>query len=47
MADDTSDLRGIAIVGLAGRFPAAPNVGEFWRMLREGADEQGIVADRV
>ena len=38
MTDDTPDLRGIAIVGLAGRFPAAPSVGDFWRMLREGRE---------
>jgi amino acid adenylation domain-containing protein len=28
----------IAIIGLAGRFPGADNVGEFWRNLRDGVD---------
>ena len=29
---------GIAIVGMAGRFPEAANIGEFWRNLTEGRD---------
>ena len=29
---------GIAIVGLAGRFPGARNVGELWRNLLEGRE---------
>src|SRR5262245_892829 len=29
---------GIAIVGMAGRFPGARNVAEFWRNLRDGAE---------
>ncbi|WP_405847024.1 SDR family NAD(P)-dependent oxidoreductase [Streptomyces sp. NBC_01518] len=29
---------GIAIVGMAGRFPGAENVGEFWRNLRDGVE---------
>jgi acyl transferase domain-containing protein/thioesterase domain-containing protein len=28
----------IAIVGLAGRFPGARNIGEFWRNLRDGVE---------
>lgn len=28
----------IAIVGMAGRFPGAPDVGAFWRLLTEGRD---------
>ena len=28
----------LAIVGMAGRFPGAKNVEEFWRNLREGVD---------
>src|SRR3954452_12958597 len=31
-------LDGIAIVGLAGRFPDAPDAGVFWRNLVEGKD---------
>ncbi|MCA1614327.1 MAG: polyketide synthase, partial [Acidobacteria bacterium] len=29
---------GIAIIGMAGRFPGARNVAEFWRNLREGVE---------
>lgn len=32
------DLGAIAIVGVAGRFPGADSVGEFWENLRGGAD---------
>jgi acyl carrier protein len=28
----------IAIVGMAGRFPGAPDVASFWRLLRDGVD---------
>lgn len=31
-------LRGIAIIGMSGRFPKARNLDEFWRNLREGVD---------
>ncbi|KMO28130.1 hypothetical protein VP06_28590 [Methylobacterium aquaticum] len=38
---------GIAIIGLACRFPGAPNPEAFWRMIREGRDAFGPVpADR-
>ncbi|MET0402027.1 MAG: acyltransferase domain-containing protein, partial [Cystobacter sp.] len=37
----------IAIVGMSCRFPGAPSVAAFWRMLREGVDAIGEVpADR-
>ena len=29
---------GIAIVGMAGRFPGAPGIGELWQLLRQGVD---------
>src|SRR5579862_8621947 len=29
---------GIAIVGMAGRFPGADDIGQFWRNLCEGVD---------
>jgi phthiocerol/phenolphthiocerol synthesis type-I polyketide synthase E len=32
------DLFGIAIIGMAGRFPGAGNVDEFWHNLREGVE---------
>jgi len=31
-------LEGVAIIGLAGRFPGARNVTEFWRNLRDGVE---------
>ncbi len=33
-----SDLHGIAIVGLAGRFPGSPSLESFWQNLREGRE---------
>ncbi|WP_167784702.1 type I polyketide synthase [Ramlibacter rhizophilus] len=39
MTAQTENLAGqIAIVGMAGRFPGARNVGELWRLLREGRE---------
>jgi non-ribosomal peptide synthase protein (TIGR01720 family) len=35
----------IAIVGMAGRFPGAGNVEEFWRNLREGVDSISTFTD--
>ncbi|GAA3836685.1 hypothetical protein GCM10022226_68320 [Sphaerisporangium flaviroseum] len=37
-ATETADDRRIAIVGMAGRFPGAADVGAFWRNLREGVE---------
>ncbi|GAA1955225.1 type I polyketide synthase [Kitasatospora viridis] len=37
----------IAIVGMAGRFPGADSVEEFWQLLIEGRDGVGPVPDRV
>ena len=34
---------GIAVIGMAGRFPGAANVGEYWRNLCEGRDAVGEV----
>ncbi len=33
----------IAIVGMAGCFPGAPDIGAFWRLLRDGIDAVGSV----
>jgi len=38
MAHDDHIELGIAIVGMAGRFPGAPSVGALWRLLREGRE---------
>ncbi len=32
------DAEGIAIIGMAGRFPGAPDVRAFWRLLRDGRE---------
>ncbi|HYN84383.1 MAG TPA: amino acid adenylation domain-containing protein, partial [Pyrinomonadaceae bacterium] len=34
----SEDARGIAVVGMAGRFPGARSVGEFWERLRDGVE---------
>ena len=38
-------LQGIAIVGMAGRFPGARDVEEFWRNLREGQEAIRFFSD--
>ncbi|HEX8147994.1 MAG TPA: beta-ketoacyl synthase N-terminal-like domain-containing protein, partial [Pyrinomonadaceae bacterium] len=45
---DASDLMeglGVAIVGMAGRFPGARDVGEFWRNLRGGVESITFFTD--
>src|ERR1043165_9933989 len=37
-AEESSTPDGIAIVGMAGRFPGAADIHEFWRNLREGVE---------
>ncbi len=44
VSDTTSDA--LAIIGMAGSFPGAPDVGAFWRLLRDGIDAIGEVPDR-
>src|ERR1700732_2289892 len=36
--ESSSLLEGVAIIGLAGRFPGAQNVAEFWRNQLEGVE---------
>ncbi|QCK84370.1 SDR family NAD(P)-dependent oxidoreductase [Phreatobacter aquaticus] len=38
MSTETAPAGGIAIVGMAGRFPGADDIDAFWRLLREGRD---------
>jgi acyl transferase domain-containing protein len=38
VGEDRSSGRGIAIIGMSGRFPGARNVDEFWRNLASGFD---------
>ena len=41
----THDSESIAIVGMAGRFPGASNVDEFWRNLRDGVESISFFTD--
>jgi acyl transferase domain-containing protein len=38
MEHEAADGAGMAVIGLAGRFPGARNVAEFWRNLRDGVE---------
>lgn len=35
----------IAIVGMSGRFPGAPTLGDFWRNLRDGVESRTLFTD--
>src|ERR1043165_2701969 len=39
------EVEGIAIVGMAGRFPGARNLDEFWRNLRDGVEAISFFTD--
>ncbi len=39
-------LDGIAIIGMAGRFPKAPNVQQFWENLRQGMEGTSFFSDQ-
>jgi amino acid adenylation domain-containing protein len=46
MAGNSTDVAdGIAIVGLAGRFPGAANVAQFWRNLCDGIESVSVFTD--
>src|SRR5882672_10059198 len=45
MSDTPDNLAGIAIVGMAGRFPKARNLDEFWRNLCEGVEAISFFSD--
>ena len=46
MSEETSDsLQGIAIVGLSGRFPGAPDLPAFWDNLRNGVEAISFFTD--
>src|ERR1700733_5796654 len=42
---EKSDLNGIAIIGVAGRFPGAANVDEFWQNLVAGVESISTFTD--
>src|SRR5215467_10653218 len=39
------NLDGIAIVGMSGRFPQAPDLNQFWRNLQEGVEAVSFFSD--
>ncbi len=43
--DTTSRAGEVAIIGMAGRFPGAVNVEEFWRNLKEGIESVSLFTD--
>ncbi len=47
MSEAEQPLTGIAIVGLAGRFPGARNLDELWRNLRDGVESILPLSDAV
>ncbi len=42
---DLPEIDGIAIVGMAGRFPKAANIAEFWANLRDGVESVSFFTD--
>ncbi len=44
-SDHVQDSQRIAVVGLAGRFPGAPDLAAFWRNLRAGAESITFYSD--
>jgi acyl transferase domain-containing protein/acyl carrier protein len=43
VVNDVSE--GIAVIGMAGRFPGAPSTGQFWRNLRDGVESIEFFTD--
>ena len=42
---DVEQFEGIAIIGMAGRFPGAPDVASFWQNLRHGVEAISFFSD--
>src|SRR5579862_4201491 len=45
MSETPSSGYDIAVIGMAGRFPGARDLGEFWRNLRDGVESIKILTD--
>ncbi|HAA33656.1 MAG TPA: hypothetical protein DCE56_45405 [Cyanobacteria bacterium UBA8553] len=43
--ENNQEIEGIAIIGMAGRFPGAKNIDEFWHNLREGIESISRFSD--
>src|SRR5438105_13416246 len=46
MKNPESNRQGIAIVGMAGRFPKAKNIEQFWNNLRQGVEAISFFTDK-
>ncbi|HKS08831.1 MAG TPA: SDR family NAD(P)-dependent oxidoreductase [Pyrinomonadaceae bacterium] len=44
-SNNTNQIEGIAIIGMAGRFPGANNIAEYWRNLRDGVESIKFFSD--
>jgi len=44
-SETDKSLEGIAIIGMAGRFPQAKNLDEFWQNLREGVESISVLSE--
>jgi phthiocerol/phenolphthiocerol synthesis type-I polyketide synthase E len=44
-SNNTNQIEGIAIIGMAGRFPGANNIAEYWRNLRDGVESITFFSD--
>ena len=44
--DDTNNDLEIAIIGMAGRFPGAQNIGEFWQNLQNGVESVSFFTEQ-
>ncbi|MEG4589522.1 beta-ketoacyl synthase N-terminal-like domain-containing protein [Microcoleus sp. MOSTC5] len=45
-SENTNSIEGIAIIGMAGRFPGAKNVDEFWENLRDGVESISFFSEQ-
>src|SRR5438552_3353483 len=45
MSQSNGTANGIAVIGLAGRFPKAPNIAAFWQNLRSGVEGISFFTD--
>jgi phthiocerol/phenolphthiocerol synthesis type-I polyketide synthase E len=45
-SETTNSIEGIAIIGMAGRFPGAKNVDEFWENLRDGVESISFFSEQ-
>jgi acyl transferase domain-containing protein len=46
MSDFTGSIPGIAIIGMAGRFPDAPTIEAFWQNLRDGKEAVSFFSEQ-